>query len=81
MTLDLEHRGEIQAGGIHVDGPSTRTVFEAVKSLRITKEVSIDKGRRGSNTKMWERHEAEGETSQRAGEGINHWCGSKPGGH
>ena len=26
-------------------------------------------------------HEAEGETSQRAGEGSNHWCGSKPGGH
>lgn len=64
MILDLEHRGEIQAGAINFEGPSTYTVFEAIKLLKITKEVSIDRERRGSKTKVWStpllRHEVQG---------------------
>lgn len=45
MILDLKHTGEIQAGAINFEGPSTCIVFAALKLLKITREVNVDRER------------------------------------
>lgn len=45
MTLELKHRGEIQAGAINFEGPSTFSVFEIIKLMKITKDMNIDRQR------------------------------------